>query len=247
MGCYNDFASIYDELIEEDINYEKWADKILDICDKNDVCRRNYLDLACGTGNFTSYIGKNFIFTTAIDLSPSMLSVADEKLKEEGIRAKVLCQDISNFKVGKKFDLITCGLDSTNYLTEDGQVQKCFESVASHLNENGLFIFDVNTEYKIKTILGNNTFNYDCDDVVYIWENTLEDNIVTMDLTFFVKKGQVYERFDETHIERAYSESELESYINLAGMSVINKMNAYTNNEINSKTERITFVCRKGR
>lgn len=247
MGCYNDFASIYDELIEEDINYEKWADKILDICDKNDVCRRNYLDLACGTGNFTSYIGKNFIFTTAIDLSPSMLSVADEKLKEEGIRAKVLCQDISNFKVGKKFDLITCGLDSTNYLIEDGQVQKCFESVASHLNENGLFIFDVNTEYKIKTILGNNTFNYDCDDVVYIWENTLEDNIVTMDLTFFVKKGQVYERFDETHIERAYSESELESYINLAGMSVINKMNAYTNNEINSKTERITFVCRKGR
>lgn len=245
VDCYNDFAEIYDVLIDEDINYEKWAEKIIEICDAHKVQKRDYLDLACGTGNFTSIIGKKFVFTTAVDLSDSMLAVAEEKLCEAGIRAKVLCQNISNLKINKKFDLITCGLDSTNYLIEDSDIKGYFKSVSEHLKDDGLFIFDINTEYKIKEVLGNNLYSYDDDDVVYIWDNHFENNVVDMNLTFFVKKGQVYKRFDEFHRERAYSDVELRKYISEAGMKVVETLNAYEDNNIDDYTERAVYVIRK--
>ncbi len=245
MECYNDFASIYDELINEDIDYKDWSDKVIEICKFYNVGKRDYLDLACGTGNLTALIGKNFIFTTAIDLSEQMLSIADEKLKEENIKSKVVCQDICYFDLKKQFDLITCGLDSTNYIIEDEKLEQYFMSVNKHLKDDGIFIFDVNTEYKIKNILGNNIFNYDNEDVVYIWENELEDDIVNMYLTFFVKRGQVYYRFDEHHRERAYSESLLENNIVEAGFVIEKKLNCYGTATIDENTERITYVLRK--
>ncbi|MEW8995953.1 class I SAM-dependent methyltransferase [Clostridium sp.] len=245
MDCYNDFADIYDELINEDINYRGWAEKIIDICKEYKVGRRDYLDLACGTGNFTKLIGRNFIFTTAIDLSEYMLSIADEKLKAEGIKAKVMCQDICNFNLKKQFDLITCGLDSTNYIIEDEKLQLYFMSVNKHLKDDGIFVFDINTEYKIKNILGNNSFNYDREDVVYIWENQLQEDIVDMYLTFFVKEGQVYHRFDEHHRERAYSESKIEKFINESGLIIEKKLNCYEEVAIGENTERITYVLSK--
>lgn len=245
MDCYNDFANIYDELINEDIDYKLWAERIIEICDEYGVVKRDYLDLACGTGNFTACIGKKFIFTTALDLSEQMLSIADEKLKEESIKAKVVCQNICNFNLKKKFDLITCGLDSTNYILDEAGLKQYFTSVHNHLKDGGLFIFDVNTEHKIKDVLGNNSFNFDNDDVVYIWENELEDDIVNMYLTFFVKRGQVYYRFDEEHRERAYSETFLEYNIRKAGFTMEKKLNCYGNEPIEENTERITYVLRK--
>lgn len=245
MDCYNDFVNIYDELINEDIDYKLWAERIIEICDEYGVVKRDYLDLACGTGNFTACIGKKFIFTTALDLSEQMLSIADEKLKEESIKAKVVCQNICNFNLKKKFDLITCGLDSTNYILDEAGLKQYFTSVHNHLKDGGLFIFDVNTEHKIKDVLGNNSFNFDNDDVVYIWENELEDDIVNMYLTFFVKRGQVYYRFDEEHRERAYSETFLEYNIRKAGFTMEKKLNCYGNEPIEENTERITYVLRK--
>lgn len=245
MDCYNDFADIYDELINEDINYKSWADKIIEICKEYKVGRRDYLDLACGTGNFTKLIGKNFIFTTAIDLSEYMLSIADEKLKAEGIKAKVMCQDICNFNLKKQFDLITCGLDSTNYIVEDQKLKLYFMSVNKHLKDDGIFIFDINTDYKIKHVLENNVFNYDSEDVVYIWENRLQEDVVDMYLTFFVKKGQVYHRFDEHHRERAYSDNKIEKFIDEAGLFIEKKLNCYEETAIDENTERITYVLRK--
>lgn len=245
MDCYNDFAKVYDRLIHSDIDYEDWGKKILDICDEHKMVKKDYLDLACGTGNLTSVIGKNFIFTTAIDLSEEMLAIADRKMKDVRMKGKTLCQNICNFRVDKKFDLVTCCLDSTNYILEENDLKMYFKSVFKHLKDNGLFIFDINTEYKIKELLGNNLFNYDDDDVTYIWENELEEDIVNMYLTFFLREGQVYHRFDEHHMERAYSEDFLTDMVESVGFQVIKKLNNYNNEIIDYNTERIAFVLKK--
>ena len=238
-------AKVYDELIYEDVNYENIAEYALSKCDKYNINKEMYLDLACGTGNVGVHVGKSFKENYFVDLSQDMLIEADKKLREHRVRGKIVCQDMCELGLNRKFDLITCGLDSTNYIIEEKKLKSYFKGVSQHLRENGIFIFDVNTEYKIKEVLGNNSFNYNEDDVVYIWENVLQDDVVTMELTFFVKKGQVYERFDETHIERAYSESYLESCIKEAGMKVEKKLNCYEDKLIDDKTERITFVIRK--
>ena len=63
-------------------------------------------------------------------------------------------------------------------------VKSCFNRVYDHLEEEGIFIFDINSYYKITEILGNNIYNYDSEEVFYTWENYLEKDIVEMYLTF---------------------------------------------------------------
>ncbi|AEB75615.1 class I SAM-dependent DNA methyltransferase [Clostridium botulinum] len=245
MSCYKEFAHIYDKLIYGDIDYAKWAKVIISICEKYNLSKEDYLDLACGTGNMTKELAKEFKHIWAVDMSQEMLTEAEEKMRKEKIKAKLVCQDISNLKLNKKFDLITCALDSTNYILEVEDLKNYFSSVKDHLKEDGLFIFDINSYYKLTNILGNNIYNYDEDDVVYIWENLLEKDIVEMYITFFIKSGDMYKRFDEEHRERAYTEEFLEKLLNDIGFNVEKKLDSYESEEIKEDTERIVYILKK--
>lgn len=242
MECYNEFADVYDELIHGDVDYKSWAEVITGLCDKAGLTKRDYLDLACGTGNLTVEVGKFFKTTTAVDLSEEMLSIAEDKLRSNHVRAKVICQNICELNLRKKFDLITCALDSTNYILEKQDLINYFTSVYQHLKDEGLFIFDINSQYKLLEVLGENTFNYDNDKVVYIWENEIENETINMYLTFFIKEGQVYRRFDEHHREKIYSEEYLEEVLQNIGFRIIEKLDDYKSNNIKKNTERIVYV-----
>ena len=56
--AYGEFAKIYDELINEDINYNEMVDFILKVCNENNIKFNDYLDIACGTGNITIPLAK---------------------------------------------------------------------------------------------------------------------------------------------------------------------------------------------
>ncbi len=244
MQCYNQFAHIYDELINSDINYEEWSQVILNVFKEQGGETLDYLDLACGTGNLTSIIAGEFQNVWGVDLSEEMLIEADDKLRKQGIKAKLVCQNICDLNLNRKFDLITCALDSTNYIIDKNQLKNYFINVKKHLKSNGIFIFDINSYYKLNNILGNNVFTYDDEDVVYIWQNQLEHNIVDMFLTFFIKREGLYERFDEEHSERAYKEEEIEEIINASALKIVQKMNNYKKEEIINTTERIVYVLK---
>jgi ubiquinone/menaquinone biosynthesis C-methylase UbiE len=245
MNQYKDFAAIYDELINIDIDYDAWANKILDICSTLNVEKRDYLDLACGTGNMTKELARHFKSTWAVDMSSQMLTEAETKLRASNIKAKFICQDICNLKLNNKFDLVTCCLDSTNYILEEEQLEGYLKGVYSHLKDNGVFIFDINSYNKLTNILGNNTFTFDSEDVVYIWENYLEDDVVQMNLIFFVQEGSSYRRFDEEHCERAYKEDFLEKVLSKIGFRIIQKLNNYEALPVDSNCERIVYIVEK--
>ncbi|MFA9398310.1 MAG: class I SAM-dependent methyltransferase [Clostridiaceae bacterium] len=241
MDCYNDFAFIYDKLITKDINYKDWSKYIISICKNRNIEYNEYLDLACGTGNMTCEIEKYFNQTYAVDLSSDMLTLAKNKLSN---KTKLICQDISDINLNKKFNLITCCLDSMNYLTEKTDLEKFFCNVNMHLEQEGIFIFDVNSYYKLSYILGNNIYNYDNEDVYYIWENNFEDDLLNMYLTFFIKDEDKYIRFDEEHLERAYTEEYLDELIDSSGFEILEKHDGYSENIISEKTERIVYVLK---
>lgn len=142
--------------------------------------------------------------------------------------------------------MITCVLDSTNYLLEEEEVLDYFIGVKNHLKDNGIFVFDINSFYKITEVLGNNIYTYSEENIFYTWENTLdEDNVVNMFLTFFVKQGEYYKRFEEEHYERAYSEEKIEELLEEAGLNVLHKYDGYSDAEVNEKSERILYVVNK--
>lgn len=243
--AYGEFAKIYDELINEDINYDEMVERILEICNLYNVELNDYLDIACGTGNVTIRIAKYFKNIYGVDLSEDMLREAFDKFKEARIKGKIICQDMTELSLNKEFDLITSVLDSTNYITNLNDLQNYFNGVYTHLKSNGLFIFDINSYYKLSEILGKNIYTYSEEDVFYTWENVFEDSLLSMFLTFFVKKGDLYERFEEEHLERAYTEKELEQELKKANLEVIAKFDGYTENYVQANTERIVYVIRK--
>lgn len=243
--AYGEFAKIYDELINEDINYDEMVERIIEICNSYNLELNDYLDIACGTGNVTIRIAKYFKNIYGVDLSEDMLREAFDKFKEARIKGKIICQDMTELALNREFDLITSVLDSTNYITDLNDLQNYFNGVYNHLKSNGIFIFDVNSYYKLSEILGNNIYTYSEEEVFYTWENVFEDNLLSMFLTFFVKKGDLYERFEEEHIERAYTEKELEKELEKANLEVLAKFDGYTENYVQANTERIVYVIKK--
>ena len=243
--AYGEFAKIYDELINEDINYDEMVKRILDICNLHNLELNDYLDIACGTGNVTIRIAKYFKNIYGVDLSEDMLREAFDKFKKEKIKGKIICQDMTELSLNREFDLITSVLDSTNYITDINGLQEYFKGVYNHLKSNGLFIFDGNSYYKLSEILGNNIYTYSEEEVFYTWENVFEEDLLSMFLTFFVKKGELYERFEEEHLERAYTEEQLEKELEKANLEVIAKFDGYTENYVQANTERIVYVVKK--
>ncbi|MDU1314960.1 MAG: class I SAM-dependent methyltransferase [Clostridium septicum] len=243
--AYGEFAKIYDELINEDINYDEMVNRIIEVCSKYNVDFTNYLDIACGTGNVTVRLAKYFKDNYAVDLSEDMLREAFDKFKEKRVKCKVICQDMAELSLNRKFDLITSVLDSTNYIIEEESLINYFKGVKEHLSDEGIFIFDINSYYKLSEILGNNIYTYSEEEVFYTWENTFEDNLLSMFLTFFVKKGELYERFEEEHLERAYKESYLESILSMVGLQVLEKCSGYSKENVSDKSERIMYVVKK--
>ena len=244
MDQYRDFAFVYDELMD-DVDYDGWVNYIEQIIKNENAEVKNILELACGTGNITVRLAKHFKDIYGVDLSEDMLREAFDKLKSERIKGKIICQDMTELSLNRKFDLITSVLDSTNYITDIEGLKKYFKGVYNHLKDDGIFIFDINSYYKLSEILGNNIYTYSEEEVFYTWENVFEEDLLSMFLTFFVKKGDLYEKIEEEHIERAYKESEIEEILQELNLNIINKFDGYLNNNVQANSERIVYIVKK--
>ncbi|TJX13766.1 class I SAM-dependent methyltransferase [Tissierella creatinini] len=246
MNSYTDFASLYDELMN-DFDYEAWADYVERIYDKYDIKPKDILEMACGTGNLSFELAKRRYNLVCFDLSEDMLSKAYKKLGKYK-NVKLLELNMIDFNINKSFDSVISICDSINYLTNKDELFQCFKNVYKHLKDGGMFIFDVNSFYKLKHIIGNNTFVEDREDIFYTWQNYYdeEENICEFYLTFFKDDGNGrYNRFDEDHMERAYTIDEIIKLLKKAGFSKVEFFNAFTFDNPLETDERINFVAVK--
>lgn len=243
MESYKHFSTIYDALMMEDIDYPKIAAFILD----QRTRRRRYLDLGCGTGTLSLLIGKHFKETYLVDLSPEMLTVAEEKFREKSLSFRAFAISMEEIDFKESFDLITSSIDALNYLVHEEDILRVFQKVYTHLEEDGTFIFDIQSPYKIREIIGNNDYVYTSEDLAYTWENYFveEDDVVEMTLNFFVKTGDYYERFEEFHEERAYEPDVLQSLLRTVGFQYVHQVDDYSAHTTTDHSERITFIVRK--
>lgn len=244
---YKSFAYIYDRLMY-DIDYAAWTDYMEEIFKKYKRKPELVLDLGCGTGSLCLEMSKRGYDMIGIDISEDMLSCAREKSAAAGQNNILFInQDMAGFELYGTVDAILCLMDSINYVTDKREANKIFKLVHNYLNPGGLFIFDINTEYKLENILGNNVFYDVSDDITYIWQNRYEKKrkICEFDLTFFVREGEIYRRYEELHEERAYSVKDMEDFIYKNGMELLGIYNDLSFKPYNSKSERVFFVCKK--
>ncbi len=240
---YGSFANVYD-LFMDDVDYDSWASYIARIlADSNKI-----LECGCGTGEISVRLKKKGFDIVSCDISDDMLEIASNKARNIGVRIPFLHMDMRSLSFPKSFDAVIAVCDAVNYLTDSEEVNRFFQSSYNILKPNGMLLFDISSRYKIESILADNTFSDIRENAVYVWQNCYDDTnrLLEMNIEFFVKTdNELYERFNETHIQMAHSEQELIMLLKQTGFSDIRVFDCFTVIEPNERSQRLQFVCKK--
>lgn len=244
--AYGVFAEFYDGLTKN-VDYTAKADYLCEIFKKSNHKTGYVLDLACGTGTLTAELKKRGLDIYGVDASFEMLAEANQKASEENLDILFLCQKMQTLDLFGTINTCVCTLDSINHLIGRNQVQKTFDRVSLFMEKDGIFVFDVNTVYKHRNILGNNTFIYDTDKVYCVWQNTYNDsdNSVTIDLDFFIPENKIYYRCSESFKEYAYPIEDIVKMLDTSGFDVTGIYCDMTFEAPHDDTQRITFAAKK--
>ena len=207
MSDYGDFARFYDRFTTN-VNYPARAHYFDALIQKYNPEAKLLLDLACGTGSLSFELEGYGYDIVAVDNSYEMLSIAAEKRGELESGVLFLCQEMSELDLFGTIDATVCALDSINHITDEGEVLEVFKRVSLFSNKDAVFIFDVNTVYKHKEVLGDNCFVY--------------ENGGDISLDFFEKvQGEgLYARYSTDFSERAYEIDTLKRMLSEAGFEV---------------------------
>ena len=245
---YDIFSSVYD-ILTENVEYERISHKICSLLHKNGVDRGLLLDLGCGTGTLSFLLEQKGFDIIGVDASEDMLSVANEKKYEDDSSALFLCQKAEELDLFGTIQCAVSTLDTFNHIDSIEKIEKAISLVSLFMDMNGIFIFDMNTPYKHKEILGNNTFVYDMDEVYCVWQNSYDENAekTDIDLDFFIKNedDECFERYSESFSEYEYDINEIISIIKKCGFTLLATTDDYSDNPVSDTTERITFICKK--
>jgi SAM-dependent methyltransferase len=243
---YEKFASVYD-IMMADVPYEEWAQYIEEILALHKCQPKIFLDLGCGTGTITQLFAEKGYETIGIDLSEEMLGVARDKALASNLDILYLCQDMREFELYGTVGCVVSVCDSLNYITSENDLLKVFKLVNNYLDPEGLFIFDLNTEYKFSKIMKDNTFACTFDNSAYIWENYYykNENINEYKLTLFIEEENGYARYEEVHYEKAYDIETITKLLQEAGLKIEGIYHDHSFSSPKKNSERIYFVARE--
>ena len=170
---YSVFADFYDELMD-DVDYKKRAAYLMRLFKRYGKAPSVLLDVACGTGGFSNEFARMGVEVIGTDISEEMLGIARENSAEAELDVLYLCQAAQDLDLFGTVDGAICCLDSLNHITDYKTLCKAFNKISLFLEPDCLFIFDVNTEYKHREVLGDNVFVMDRQDVYCVWANAFE-------------------------------------------------------------------------
>lgn len=247
LEAYSDFARVYD-MFMDNIPYEEWCSYLTDLLKRNEIEDGIVLELGCGTGSMTELLAKQGYDMIGIDNSASMLQKALEKREESGLDILYLLQDMREFELYGTVRAIVSVCDSMNYITEEEDLAEVFSLVNNYLDPKGLFIFDLNTEYKYKHILGDNVIAENRDEGSFIWENSYDPQtgINVYELALFLPvEGGLYEKYEEIHYQRSYSLGEIRELLQEAGMEFVTAYDAFSLDPPKEDSERIYIIARE--
>ena len=203
MESYGRFAGVYDVFMDN-VNYREWADYIIETLAQDGIRDGLVLELGCGTGTVTEMLADAGYDMIGIDNSEEMLAEAMEKRAESGHDILYLLQDMQDFELYGTVRAVISVCDSMNYLTDEEDLEYLFALVNNYLDPGGIFIFDFNTEYKYREVLGDQTIAESREDCSFIWDNYYyeEERINEYELNLFIREdaeseteGDLYRRF----------------------------------------------------
>ncbi len=240
-------APHYDELMQV-VPYDAWVDYVLLLFSTVEHDAKKLLDCACGTGNVSFELAKCEIEVTGVDIAPDMIAVAREKAANLLGKTRFHCADLADFDLGEKFDSATCLYDSLNYILDPALLRASFERIHQHLNDGGVFVFDMNSDFALTSDLFTQSNLDPLKNLHYDWQATYDaaTKITSVAMRFERREVDGGTRiFTETHRERAYELDEIHAMLRETGWDLLKTFDAYTLNLPHKESERWFFVARK--
>ena len=242
--AYTVLARCYDRLTG-DVGYEKWADYLERHFRKLKQPVRSVVELGCGTGSLTRLLARRGYAVTALDLSPDMLTVAEQKCR--GLNVRFLCRDMTKFDRLGPVDGVVSGLDSVNYVTRPKSLRRMFQSVFDSLSPGGLFLFDVKTPAALEGADGQTCLDED-DGLYCVWraDYHARRRVCGYGLDLFLRQEDgSWLREGEYHEEYAYTTEELEGFLRDAGFQSVKQYGGMTMTAPRPGAQRVFFAAGK--
>lgn len=215
--AYEALAASYDRLTG-DVPYEAVLAFYHRILEQYGCRPASAVDLACGTGSMALLLAREGLSVLGVDRSEEMLTLAADKTAGLENPPYFIRQRMEKLRLPQPVDLVVCCLDGINYVTEPAALRESFARVLKALKPGGLFIFDINSEAKLRGLDGQ--IFLDEDDAVFcLWraEFDPETRVCAYGMDIFQKRGTLWRRSREEHLEYAYRTDELTQWLADAG------------------------------
>ena len=252
VNPYKALGVIYDKVMDH-VDYNGWAEFVIDILRDyyedvritSDPIR--LIECACGTGSLAIRLALSGLKITAFDKSEEMISRAKLKGAELIEPPEFRVGEFSSFSATERYNVCLCIYDSVNYLMDSAELQMYFARVYHLLTSDGIFIFDICTEYNSLSHFNNISDHTQGDGYHYLRVMKYDNRKKIQENEFTIRfNDQPKKLFIETHLQRIYSESTIRKEVKMAGFNILEVVDGFERDRVTKESLRIHFICRKG-
>lgn len=236
MQSYDVFAPFYDAVQGDRADHSTY---IRSLIEQHHPGAKTLLELACGTGAVMKQLSSSYE-VTGVDRSEAMLAVAREKLPG----ARLVEGDMTTVDLGETFDVVLCAFDSINHLLRFEEWEAVFDRAHAHLDDGGLFVFDVNTPGQLERFAAQPPLTqwFEGWNVMILDVNaTTDGNYLWMIRVFEALGDDAYRLHAEDVPEAAFPADRIEASL-LERYAAVNVYDA-SRPEPSPESARLHFVC----
>ncbi|MCD8365085.1 MAG: class I SAM-dependent methyltransferase [Clostridiales bacterium] len=267
MDIYSGFAEVYDTFMDH-VPYKEWCDYVCSVLEEHGIRDGLVLDLGCGTGVMTRLLAERGYDMIGVDVSAEMLAVARSYESDEEYENAADCefssdgesaadrvkeilylqQDMRELELYGTVRAAVCLCDSLNYILEEEELRQVFSLVRCYLDPQGIFIFDMNTAYKYREILGETDICENRERESFTWENYFDEESSINEYViniFRQTENGLYRRYEEVHYQRAYEIECVERLIGEAGLKLLAVYGEGSRQVPGPECERVYFIAAK--
>lgn len=224
---FQSYGKYYD-IIYADKAYEKECDFLEEIFRKySKFMPKTILDGGCGTGGHAVSLAKRGYNVTGIDASQTMINIAKEKARKNGVDIDFYVMSLQELNLNEKFDAVIAMFAVINYLTKNEDLKNAFINLRKVLRSESLLIFDfwygpavltIKPSVRVKMVEGSSIKILR---IVVPEMNTLEHVVKSHYDLIVMKKDRIIDEIRETHTLRYLFTQELLFYLKETGFRIL--------------------------
>lgn len=241
--AYNEFAYFYDSF-NEDADYDTLYQHIRAKLDAHGIQDGILADLGCGTGELTLMLAQDGYDMIAIDQSEEMLCVVRDKADQLELTGKLLLlqQDLCHLDLYGTIRGAVSTFDTFNHLPA---LDAAIANAGFFMEKGGVLLFDMNTPYKHRNVLGNNTFTFEGEEAGCVWRNQIEDGGRRVRISLDINDRENGETFHEEFCEYTYELAEIRAALEKHGFTLESVCDGETFGPLTETSERYFFCAVK--